>query len=397
MADNKQLIAKLSDVLDRQVELQNTAGVNLLILQEGKEIAYVQSGYADVETKKTFDRDTIMRIYSMTKPITSAAVMILVQRGLISLGEPVKKYLPGFENQMVRTPDGKTSPVARPAYIRDLLSMTSGMPYGDPNGKGVFAYAQRVFDEIDRRLYTDDQMSTLEIANALGEAGCAFTPGDSWLYGTSADILGAIVEVVSKMPFGEFLQKELFDPLEMSDTGFYVPENKRSRMANAYERRGGSLELFETNNLGMKYMRETKPAFESGGAGLTSTIDDYSHFAQMLINGGIYKGRQILDEKIVEYCTKGRLNAWQEEAMWRSWDGHSGYSYGCLMQHMVEPQKAYHLCWMDEYGWDGWLGTYFCNSPHNKVTILIGEQISNPEGNLVYEKVKNVLCQSIGY
>lgn len=393
MDNFERLNIELQKVLEHQVELNNAAGINALVLKDGKEVAYAQAGFADVENKKPFERDAIMRMYSMSKPVTSAAVMILMQRGLISLSDPVANYLPAYGNLMIREEDGTSRPVGRAVKLKDLCSMTSGLPYGDPNGKGAFKYAQRVFDEIDRKLYTDEQLGTVEIANRLAEAGVAFTPGDSWLYGTSADVLGAIVEVVSGMRFGEFLKKELFEPLEMNETGFFVPEEKRDRMAQAYERKGDKLVLFETNHLGMRYMREVDPAFESGGAGLTSTIDDYSHFATMLINGGEYKGIRILDEAIVNFATQGRLAPWQEEVMWRGWDSHMGYSYGCLMQHMVEPQRAYHFSWMDEYGWDGWLGTYFCNSPHNKVSVLIGEQISNPIGNLVYEKVRNVVGQ----
>jgi len=380
---------RLKSVIDHQIELKNAAGINVLVLKDGKEACYVQSGYADITSKKAFERDSILRMYSMTKPITGAAMMILVQRGLLSLSDPVSDFLPGFSNVMIRNADGSSKKIDRVLRVRDLLSMTSGLPYGDPNGSGAFKYAQRVFDEIDQKLYTDNQLSTVEIANKLGEAGLAFTPGESWLYGTSADICGAIVEVVTGLRYGEFLQKELFEPLEMEDTGFFVPEYKRKRLASAYERKNDELVLFETNHLGMRYMREVNPAFESGGAGLTSTIDDYAHFATMLIDGGVYKGRRIIDEAIVKNATSQRLSPWQEESMWRSWDSHMGYSYGFLMQHMVEPNRAYHFSWMDEYGWDGWLGTYFCNSPREKITILIGEQISNPKGNLVYEKVRN--------
>ena len=390
----KAINERLQNVLDRQVELGQAAGVNLLVLQRGSEIAYVQSGYADIDKKTPFDRDTIMRIYSMSKPVTAAAVMLLVQRGAISLGEPVSRYLPGFKEQLIIKEDGDI-PLVRPAYIRDLLSMTSGLPYGEPGGKGAFLKAQQVFDRVDEMLYTDSPLTTVEIANELGRAGVAFQPGERWLYGTSADVLGAVVEVVSGKKFGEFLQDEFFTPLEMKDTGFYVPEAKRSRMASVYERCDGVLKLFETNHLGLRYMRDVVPAFESGGAGLTSTLDDYAHFAAMLINGGEYKGKRIMDEAIVRYMSSGRLTPWQEHGMWHDWDGRAGYSYGCLMQHMIDPQMAYSLGWMDEYGWDGWLGTYFCNSPHNGISILMGMQINNPDGNLIFEKVKNTLVQCI--
>ena len=396
MSDKNRIKSLLQDVIDERVASGYVAGMNVLVLQDGKELAYVESGMADIDSKKPFHRDAILRIYSMSKPITAAAVMILLEKNLISLGERVEKYLPGFKDLQVWEDDENHKPAYRPVYIKDLLCMTSGLPYGDSNGHGAFKRAQNVFDAIDRRLYTDDQMSTVEIANALGEAGLVFSPGARWMYGTSADILGAIVEVASGMSYGEFLKKELFDPLEMKDTGFSVPEKKRKRLASVYERKGGKLTLFETNHLGMRYMRDCEPAFESGGAGLTSTIDDYAHFATMLMSGGTYKGKRVLSEHTVRYMTSGRLTPWQEESLWRDWDGHGGYSYGCLMQHMINPGMAYfHTC-QDEYGWDGWLGTYFCNCPKERVTILCGMQITDEEGNLVFERVRNALGQYIG-
>ena len=379
-------------VLEQEIAKENIAGANALIRQNGKDFAYVEAGYADVANKKPIKRDTIFRAYSMSKPITSAAVMKLVERGQISLSEPVWKYLPGFIDQKIVTKEG-SQVVRRPALIKDLLSMTSGLPYGWAEGGPVEVAVQELFDEIDQKLYTDEALGTVEIANRLGEIGVCFQPGDSWQYGTSADILGAVVEVVSGVKYGEFLEEELFKPLGMIDTGFWVPEEKKHRLAQAYERRNGKLELFETNHLGIKYTREEGPAFESGGAGLSTTIDDYAHFAQMLLDSGKYNNKEVLAPGTVAFMTSRKLTPTQQERFWYDWDNHQGYSYGCLMQHMIEPQMSYYPTWLDEYGWDGWLGTYFMNSPHNKITILLGMQVSNPEGNLVFEKVRDVVAK----
>lgn len=395
MGNNILLESKLNEVLQRAVDKGEVAGINALILKNGEELAYTQAGLADISKEKPFDRDTIMRMYSMSKPITSAAVMILVERGLISLGEPVSKYLPGFVNQKINLDKKKTQYVRRPAYLRDLMSMTSGLPYGNAEGDATEVKVQELFDRIDKKLYTKKALSTVEIANELGKIGVSFQPGDYWMYGTSADVLGAIVEVVSGMSFGEFLQKELFDPLDMVDTGFTVALEKADRLAQAYERKDGKIVFFPTDHLGLQYERKEKPAFESGGAGLCSTIDDYAHYATMLLNGGEYNGRRILSESTVNYMTHGKLTRWQQERMWYDWDGHAGFSYGCLMHHMIDTQMSYYTTWPDEYGWDGWLGTYFANCPENKVTLLLGMQISNPEGNTIFEKVRNTLGQFV--
>lgn len=393
MTFNSLLEGKLQEVLDREIAKNNAAGVNLLLLKDGKELAYVQSGYADVDSKKAFERDTIMRIFSMTKPVTAVAVLILVERGLISLSESIAKYIPEFADLRIWKDENTYEKVTRALTIKDLMFMSSGLPYGNAMETETEKRVQHIIDDIIDKLGTDEEQSTVDIAGRLAGAGVMFVPGDKWMYGTSADILGALVEVVSGMSYGEFLKKELFVPLEMNDTGFWVPEEKRSRLASAYERREGELYLFETNNLGIKYTMDRAPKFESGGAGLVSTIDDYSHFAMMLMNGGIYKGKRILSEGTVKFATHGKLMPWQQQVFNHDWDNHAGYSYGCLMHHMVEPGMAYYMTWMDEYGWDGWLGTYFINSPENGVTLLMGMQISNPEGNLIFEKVRNTIGQ----
>ena len=393
--NDKTMEMRLNEVLKRAVENKEAAGINLLILKDGKEIAYTEAGFSNMEAKKPFERDAILRMYSMSKPITGAAVMLLVERGLISLGESVSKYLSGFKDLKINMEDGTSLPVGRQIFIRDLMSMTSGLPYGYSEGCPTEQKVQKLFDKIDEKLYTDDALNTVDIANALGEIGVMFRPGDYWQYGTSADVLGAIVEVVTGMRFGDFLKKEFFEPLDMKDTAFFVPMEKQERLAEAYERKDGELHLFKTNHLGLKYMRTEDPHFQSGGAGLCSTIDDYSHFAMMLINNGSYNGKQILSPATVKYMTHGRLTPWQQKKMWYDWDGHAGYSYGCLMQHMIEPEMSYFNTYMDEYGWDGWLGTYFCNSPSNGLSIIMGMQISNPDGNTIFEKVRNTLATLI--
>lgn len=391
----KDLEKALQEALDRETGLEHVAGINMLVRRGGEDIAYAQSGYADIENGKPFDRDTIMRMYSMTKPVTAAAVMILVQRGLIGMGEPVERYLPGFRGQIIYEGKGGRR-VSRPSYIRDLLCMTSGLPYGNSEGTPTERRVQKLFDEVDERLYTDHAIGTVELANRIGEAGVDFQPGSDWKYGTSADVLGAIVEVAGGVPFGDFMREEIFEPLGMKDTAFYVPAEKRDRLASVYERRDGRLNFFKTNNLGIRYTMDTEPAFQSGGAGLASTLDDYMKFAQMLLNNGTSPdGREILSEASIRYMTHGALTTAQRDCLWRNWDSLCGYDYGCLMRHAVYPEMAFFYTWQGEYGWDGWLGTFFANIPSLDMTMLIGMQLSDVDGNFISEKLRNVLTSNL--
>lgn len=377
---------KLQHIMERAVENCEVAGVNLLIEQDGEELCYCQAGMADIEENRSMSRDTIFRLYSQTKPITAAAAMILMERGELDLRQSVSDFLPAFTAQF-------------PTSIRvfDLLRMTSGLLYpNDTSEAGRQAAA--VFEEMDKRLYTDQAMTTQEVANALAGCVLAFEPGTSWEYGTSADVLGAVIEVVSGMKFGEFLDKEIFRPLGMKDTAFWVPEEKQNRLAAAYETIIGaeknSLLRYEGNNLAIRNKMDRPPAFESGGAGLASTLDDYMRFAGMLLREGTLDGTQILKPAAVRYLTSGELMDSQQNAF-DKWLGLEGYSYGNLMRVCKNPDRTGYLARKGEYGWDGWLGLYFANFPEEKLTILMGTQKKDGGTFPLTIKLRNVLLSEL--
>lgn len=389
-----ELKEKLQQVLDAAVANHEVAGVNLLVRKGGTELLYAQAGYADIDAGREYNRDTIFRMYSMSKPVTAVAAMILMERGLLDLEQPVGAFIPVFLEQQVWEGDKKV-PAKRWMTVRDLLAMTSGLPYGGDPSCTASMEAQAVFEELDSRLYGENPMSTMELAERLGQCGLAFHPGDDWRYGTSADILGAVIEKVSGMRYSEFLQKEIFEPLGMTDTGFYVPEEKRHRFAEVYECTSEGLKRFETDNLGIRYLQKGAPAFESGGAGLVSTIDDYSKFAQMLLNGGSLGEKQILKPQTVAFMTSAKMTPWQQESLWRGWAGMYGYAYGNLMRIMEEPGLAHFQTWKGEYGWDGWLGAYFINSPSNEVTVLMSVQRKDAGTMELTRRIRNVLAANL--
>lgn len=392
----KDLSDTVQEIMDRAVTEQEVAGVSLLVLHHGEKILSAESGYADIEHEVPIRQDTIFRLYSMSKPITAAAVMILMERGMLDLYDPVENYLPGFKNQTVAEPFGTDSltpsivPVKRKMTIRDLLSMTSGLLYPFPNAAGKAA--EREFAELISRMDGPNPIGTVEFANRLGNQPLLFHPGEHFQYGTSADILGAIAEVVSGMRFGEFLKKEIFDPLDMQDTGFYLPASKQSRLSKTYERHpDGTLSEFPTNHLGISYTMKTDPAFESGGAGLASTLPDYAKFADMLLHAGIRSGTRILQPATVRYMTCAALLPWQQEDMWRTWDGLTGYSYGNLMRVMKDPGMNGMQTTPGEYGWDGWLGPYFSNHPGEQLTFLLGMQKRDAGTWSLTRRLRNVV------
>lgn len=358
---NFEKLGKIEGYMQELVEAKEMAGINLLILKQGREQCYLETGWADISCGKPLKRDTIFRLYSMTKPITSAAVMLLMEEGRIDLLEPVSKYISSFKEQFLLQ-DGKKIPVSRQATIADLLSMTSGLTYGGEDEAGRITAA--LLEEAEH------SMTTQEMASRAGACPLAFVPGTHFAYGLSADVLGAIIEKVSDMELGVFLQEKFFDPLGMKDTGFYVPPLKQERLSAVYSSCDGALLPYRGNRLGIMNQMDRKPTFESGGAGLASTIDDYSHFTRMLLQRGNFEGKQILGPKTVEYMTARKLNP-SAQADFEMRQGMEGYSYGNLMRIAAEPERIPFQASKGEYGWDGWLGAYFTNLPQEDMTILM--------------------------
>lgn len=387
MLSNKDTI-NIKDAIHSSIERNEIPGANLLIFKYGKEIFYHEDGMASKEDQISIKRDTIFRLYSMTKPITSAATMILLERGKIELYEPVSRYLEGFRNQLVAE-NNALVPVRREMRIKDLLNMTSGLLYGGECEAGKAA--GRVFEEVDKRLLTESALNTIEIANKLGKCPLAFHPGESWVYGTSADVLAAVIEIVSGKRYGEFLKQEIFEPLGMRDTAFYVPIDKRDRLANTYGADGkGGLTLYTDNNLGIIQKMDREPAYEAGGAGLVSTIDDYAKFSLMLMNGGTYEGTYIMHPRTVKYMTNKSLTAEQQKGL-ESWYELEGHSYGNLMRVLTDTSKAGTIGSPYEYGWDGWLGCYFANCPADNLNFLFMTQKTDAGTMEITRKLRNII------
>ena len=380
---------RITDILAAAVDNRECAGVNVLLRRHGEEVLYTQAGMADIEAGRLIQRDSIFRLYSQSKPVTAAAVMLLCERGLIDLMDGVDKYLPGFRNPQVVDAKGNLTRAYRAPWIMELLGMTAGLSYPDADPAGQ--YAARVFEEAHEAIRKGGGIPTVEFMNRLGQQPLAFQPGTHWRYSTCADVLGAVVEVVSGKRFGDFLREELFIPLEMHDTGFYVPEEKRERFVTCYVRGKDGLTPWTGMNLACG-VYDRDPAFESGGAGLVSTLEDYSHFADMMMNGGVWNGRRILSPASVKFLTTPQLS---DDVRRDMWDSLSGYSYGKLCRVCVEPGRVAGLALPGEYGWDGWLGSYYANFPHEGITLLSMQNTTDTGTAGVVRKVRNALLAAL--
>ncbi len=372
---NEEIKETIQSCIDRALERRELAGCSFCLMQDNKEELYTEAGYADLAAGKKISRDSIYRLYSMSKPVTAAAMMALAEDGYIDLLDPVYRYFPSFRHQNYVTADGDVRPVddEHVMLVRDLMNMTSGLVYPDAAtqpGRETDA----IYQDAVSRLGTDHGMSTMEFADRIGECTLLFQPGTGWNYSVSADIAGAVIEKVSGMHFGEYLQERLFDPIGMKDTAFSVPKEKLDRLVVSYQNEndeeGATLVPYTGNHLAIRN-DGGENAFESGGAGLFSTLDDYRLFTSMLLNGGnAENGRQILRPGTVRYLTSGKLSPQQQEYFDR-WRGLSGHTYGNLNRVMTDPSQAATIGHKGEYGWDGWLGVYFSNDPERRQTMLL--------------------------
>ena len=377
-------LERITDMLKGQVK-DGIKGCAACVLKDGHPIYKSWQGMADEARNIPWTEDTIVRLYSMTKPITAAAAMILLDRGQLDLNDKVSWFIPGFKEQKVWTEDGLV-PVNNEVSIKHLLNMTSGLCYPDdwfPAGKEM----SKLYAKLDEEYKAGNPSDTLTYANLIGQQPLAFQPGEKWLYGTSADVLGAVIEVVSGKKLSDFLREEIFEPLGMVDTDFYVPEEKLCRFAENYQWEDGKLIPCTWQHLGLTYLCRKKPEFESGGAGLCSTMNDYAAFATMLMNGGEYRGRRILSRNAVKFLTTAQLTNAQDSLI--DWESMEGYSYGNLMRIS---KQAYGISTRKgEYGWDGWLGCFFCNDPESGYTFMYFVQICGGLGPRPIRLIKQIV------
>lgn len=380
-------LKRVGDYFENEVASGKIPGAVVLIQQHGKPVYFESFGFRDPVAHTPMTKDAIFRLYSMSKPITSVAVMMLVDDGKIALSDPLSTYIHVFADVKVevekKDESGKpviaTEPLTRPITIEDLLRHTSGLTYGFYGDSAI------------RRLYASSDLFAGDFDNAqfverLAKLPLAEQPETLWDYGHSTDVLGRVVEIVSGKSLYQFEKKRLFDPLEMSDTGFFVPDAKRERIAQFLPN-----DRFDRPVAGLGDPIDPR-RWESGGAGMDGTASDYARFAEMLLEGGALDGKRYLKSETVASMTSDHIGPKTHIAHDGFYfpSGDSGFGLGLAVRTVATT-----LLPAGEYRWDGVGGTFFFIDPRDDMLAIVMMQSPSQRGRIQTE-AKKLIYEALG-
>jgi len=378
-------LGQLGQVLRQEIAKGKIPGAVALVARKGR-IAYHEAfGARDPATRAPMTRDAIFRIYSMTKPVTSVAIMMLQEEGRLVLNDPVSKFLPKLTKLQVAVekkdasgqPTLELMPAQREITIHDLLRHTSGFTYGGrtTNLTVKEAYAREGVDARD--------LTNAELVDRLAKVPLAHQPGTAWEYSRSVDVLGRVVEVISGKSLGGFFADRIFRPLGMKDSGFSVPQAQQGRLAQAFPidpATGDKIALIDVT---------TPPRYESGGGGAVSTTDDYVRFAQALLNGGRLDRARLLGRTTVAFMASDHLGPI------RATIRRPGYTFGLGFQVRKDVGLDGQSGSIGEYGWAGAGGTYFWIDPKEQLIAILMTQAPGPSRTYYRQLFKELVQQAL--
>jgi CubicO group peptidase (beta-lactamase class C family) len=394
---SKAALDRVEDHLKRRyIDAGRFPGTQLVIYRRGKVVHSAVQGFADIGRKTPVKDDTIFRIYSMTKPITSVAFMMLVEEGRVALDEPVHKYIPEWKNlgvfQAGIAPAFLTRPPARPMLIVDLLRHTSGLTYGFQNRSNVdAAYREQKIGEFEKA-------GTLQsMIDDLAKLPLEFSPGEAWNYSLATDVIGYLVGKISGMPFEQFLKERIFNPLDMNDTDFFVPAGKLDRFAACYvaEPKGGT--TLHDDPTTSTFL--VPPSFISGGGGLCSTAADYLTFGRALLNGGELGGVRLIGPKTLALMTANHLPGGRDlTEMSRSMFSeatNAGVGFGLGFAVTMNPARMLIPGSAGEYAWGGGASTAFWIDPAEELIVIFMTQVLPSTAYPVRRELRTMIYAAI--
>ncbi|MFC3417519.1 serine hydrolase domain-containing protein [Algoriphagus hitonicola] len=365
-------ISRIDGMLNEAITQEKIPGLVAMIVKDGKVIYHEAKGMADVKSGRKMEKNSIFRIASQTKAITSTAIMILWEEGHFRLDDPVSKFIPEFKSPQVLTgfrfsdTTFSTKPADKEITIRHLLTHTSGLGYGVIDGDERMKMIYQKAGVID--LFTTEDISIEESVKRLAKLPLHHDPGARFTYSEGLDVLGYLVEVVSGMPFDDFLKERIFDPLDMNDTRFYLDEKQGERLVTVHTFQEKEWEPYPVTFYDPDYPKKGAKRFFSGGAGLSSTTEDYAKFLQMYLNVGIYNGKRILSPHTIKTMMTNQVGDLL---------GNGGKDYG-LAFGLVD-EKGVQMGGIGSLGtfdWGGYFNTQYFADPEENIIGLIFKQIS---------------------
>lgn len=369
--------ARIDKALAGMVADGRVTGASALVWKDGREVYYGETGLADREAGRPMRRDTLVQIYSMTKPVTGVSLMQLWEQGKFGLDDPLSRYLPEFANMLVQ--DGKGAdgqpiwrPSARQVTVRDIMRHTAGFAYGPGDSA-----AEKAFAAAEPLALTN---TLTEFGHRLSHVPLIFDPGTQWRYSSAVDVQALLVERLSGEKYEDYAQAHVLKPLGMKDTGWTQPEANLGRLAATYLLKDGK--LVREDDKAMHAFNFPKPAMTMGGAGLVASIDDYMRFARMLLNGGTLDGVRILKPSTIRLMSTNQLDARVTERAWLPGKGNVGFGLDFAVR-VGQPQNAEeNRGAVGEFFWDGAATTLFWVDPANKLTAVFFVQTKPFTGTL---------------
>lgn len=360
---------------EHYVKPQKIPGAITLVARGGKPCYLDVQGQRDVERGTPMEEDTIVRIFSMTKPITSLAIMTLHERGLFSLDDPVHRYIPSWRNLGVWSagsyPLFATEPTKRPMTIRDLLMHTSGLTYDFLRATNIDYSYRKEQIALPRDGYTLEQM-----IEQLAKLPLEFSPGERWNYSVATDVLGYLVELLSGQRFSDYLRETIFEPLSMHDTSFVMTADKTDRFASCYERNLQKEMVLKDDGQDSDWVGRT---FESGGGGLVSTVGDYYKFSQMLLNGGSLDGQRIIGTRTLDFMTRNHIPDGEDMSDFAtggfSESAYTGVGFGLGFATKVDAVANGHPGSVGSFFWGGLASTLFWVDPKEDLVVVFLTQL----------------------
>ncbi len=397
---SSQRLAKIAEVFNQEIKDQKIPGAVIMIARKGKVAYHEAFGAQDKSAERTMAKDSIFRIYSMTKALASVGAMILVEDGKVQLTDPVAKFLPEFKNVQVSTPrsDGMGQltyglvPADRQPTIQDLLRHTAGLAYGEITGnarvKTAYTNAGLFTPGAD---YFSIELTPDEFTAKIAETPLAYQPGTTWEYSLAVDVLGRVVEKASGKRLSEFLDERVFKPLKMTDTGFSVPADRMVRLSQPFAvdpASGAPNKLIDVSK---------PPKNDSGGAGAVSTAADYLRFSQMLLNGGELDGTRILSRTTVALMASDHLPPAIRQTVQPGEQllGVQGYSFGLGFAVRKEQGVAGVHGSPGEFTWAGYAGTYFWIDPKEQLVGVLMTQAPGPSRPYYRRMLRALTYQAI--